>query len=387
VKIVADRDIPRAGHLFSTIDELQLLDGRQISTAVVTDADAIIVRSITRVDAQLLQGSKVRFVASATSGTDHVDLQYLHDNAIGFSHAPGCNARSVAEYVLSALFALQHMHGGSLADRRAVVIGCGHIGSLLQKLLNTLGIQCAAYDPPLAASTGEAKYLDMDAVESADIISLHVPLVEDGPYPTRHLVNAGFLDRIRPDAILINTARGAVIDETALLDYIRDNNRLRVVLDVWQDEPFISRNLLAAVTIGTPHIAGYSLDGKLKAAHAVFRGVCDYFNIDYDRAAIGANDSSPGKELIMPPEPDHWTALAHAVRATYDILHDHHLLTGLLDTDAQQGAGFFDGLRKHYRVRREFTATDIKLPAADPALQSKMNALGFAVSSIPGKST
>jgi len=242
MKIIADQQILHVAQAFSELAEVTLCDGREITAESIHEADVLLVRSVTPVNANLLQGSQVKFVASATSGQNHIDSDYLQRNNIGFAHAKGSNARSVAEYVLSSLSVLADQYDFKLKDKTVGIIGCGEVGSRVVAMLETMGIQCIMNDPPLkdslenSANTGE-QYRDLQEVLSADIVTLHVPLTEDGPYPTQKLVDADFLDILNDDVILLNTSRGGVIDEAALKIHIACHSNMRhrnlkIVLDV-----------------------------------------------------------------------------------------------------------------------------------------------------------
>ncbi|TAJ92484.1 MAG: 4-phosphoerythronate dehydrogenase [Gammaproteobacteria bacterium] len=378
--IVADENIPRVEELFRGCGGLKLLPGRAIDAASLARADILLVRSVTRVNSDLLQQSPVRFVGSATSGTDHVDIEYLQRRGIGFRHAPGCNARSVAEYVLAALLALRQAGRRDLSGKRALVIGCGNAGSMTRTLLEAAGIECRAHDPPLAERTGNPEYLNVEAMQTADIISLHVPLSDSGPHPTRDMIDAGFLAGVRPDVVLINTARGEVIDDDALLEFLAACPGARVVLDVWRDEPRINPALLAKVSIGTPHIAGYSQDGRILATRMINAGLCEFFGLNTE-VNLPLSKSDAGRELRIHVSGDYIAVMQAAVAAVYDILHDNHNLKKLLDRDPRDRAACFDDLRKNYRMRREFPSLRIDLATADPDpdLRRSLAGLGFQV--------
>jgi erythronate-4-phosphate dehydrogenase len=374
--IVADENIPLVEELFRGCGGLKLLPGRAIDAASLARADILLVRSITRVNSDLLQQSPVRFVGSATSGTDHVDIEYLQRRGIGFRHAPGCNARSVAEYVLAALLALRQEGHLDLSGKRALVIGCGNAGSMTRTLLEAAGIECLAHDPPLAERTGNPEYLNANALQTADIVSLHVPLSDSGPHPTRDMIDAGFLAGVRPDVVLINTARGEVIDDPALIEFLEARPRAQVVLDVWRDEPRINPALLAKAAIGTPHIAGYSLDGRIRAARMIHAGVCEYFGLKAeveDRPLL--TDAGEARRILAGG--DRLAVMQAAVAAVYDILYDSHNLKSLLDRDPRERAACFDDLRKNYRTRREFPSLRIELAGADNDFQRCLAGLGF----------
>ena len=376
MKIIADQHIPFVRQTFSRFGEVVVLNGRAISPGHVEDADILLVRSVTRINAGLLENSRVRFVGSATSGIDHVDTDYLGANKIRFAYAPGCNARSVAEYVLSSLFVLAGQYDFSLQDKTIAIIGCGKVGSCLQELIQALGVRCLVNDPPLKDKTGGSLYCGLEEALSADIVTLHVPLTDRGNYPTRGMVDADFLAQLKPQGIFINTSRGEVVDEAALKQFIRGHRAFSVVLDVWSNEPCIDAGLLAQVAIGTPHIAGYSLDGKLRATWMLYRQVCNYLEVSAD----------PEPELAMPPaeSSDIWLAMEEdaiqfAVLAGYDVRSDAASLRRMLEIPGELRGDYFDALRNNYPVRREFRQTRIDLPTNNAYIREKLVKLGFTI--------
>ena len=380
MKIVADKDIPLVEYLFSRIGEVTLVNGRCIDHELIHDAEVLIIRTVTRITKELLRGSKVRIVASATSGVDHVDLELLREQGIKFIHAPGANARPVAEYVLSALCVLASQDGFDLREKQVGIIGCGNTGGCLLRLLRSMGIECLVNDPPLRDKTGSADYSDLGKILSADIITLHVPLVKGGSYPTGNLVDESFLSSLKPDAILINTSRGEVVDEAALLTFLKGNPEARVVLDVWRNEPGIQMPLLDRVTIGTPHIAGYSLEGKIRATELVFSQVCDILGMD------GAGDSAPypgfktfKTGISFTAIDDQNEILRLAVLAGYDVRSDCAALKRMLALNDSQRCEYFDDLRKTSTLRREFSSMTVRLPPGYHELRKQLSALGFEV--------
>ncbi len=323
MKIVADENIAFARAFFAPLGELQLLPGRAITAADVQDADILLVRSVTPVNAGLLQGSRVRFVGSCTIGTDHVDTAWLAANGIQFAHAPGCNARAVVEYVLSSLLAL----GECFLDGRKIgVVGCGNVGGQLLRCLRAAGANAVGCDPFLCDTNLPLQPLD--ALLDSDIFCLHTPLTRDGPHSTWHLFDAARIAQLKPGAVLLNAGRGAVIDNAALLQRLLQKKDLRVVLDVWENEPAISAALLEHVCIGTPHIAGYSAEGKLRGTEMVYEALCAFLGVPAVPVAV-ALDGEP---------------------VPYAVLHDD---ANLRQQFAVDGAVAFDRLRKHYAARRE----------------------------------
>lgn len=382
MKIIADQAIPFAEQLFSELGTVTLVDGREITSATVKDADLLIVRTVTQVNEALLAGSKVKFVGSATSGIDHIDENYLRDNGIEFAYAPGSNARSVAEYVLSVLCVLADQHGFDLEKRRIGVIGCGHVGSEVLRLMEAVGLETLANDPPLKDKTGDDRYRDLEEVLQADIISLHVPLTHVGSYPTKQMVNSKFLKQLHKETILVNAARGQVVDEQALLAFMDSNHDARVAIDTWANEPAINMDLLNRVSIATPHIAGYSLDGKLRATQMVFQQSCKHAGVEYHETMVEDMLEREMAEVTITDFSSAMEALEMAVLTSYDVRSDSATLRRMLEVEGAQWASYFDDLRNHYPIRREFHAMGVNIPKGADDLQNKLTALGFHVSII-----
>jgi erythronate-4-phosphate dehydrogenase len=379
MKIVADSQIPLVREAFSGIGDLQLCTGRTITPDKVRDADILLVRSVTPVNADLLDGSRIRFVATATSGIDHIDTACLQKSGVGFASARGSNAQSVVEYVLSSLFVLAEQKGFDPVKKTTGIIGCGEVGSRLWKALQTLGMNCLPNDPPLKDQTGDPAYLDLEHVTEADIISLHVPLTTSGPYPTQHLVDDKFLSQLAQDTVLINTSRGGVVCGRALKKHIHQNREFSAVVDVWEHEPGIDPQLLAAVAIGTPHIAGYSTDAKIRATTMIYKAVCSFFNLPEAWSPAGGLLGEGSREFNIAGEVDDADAIAMAVKAHYDVRSDAASLRRLLEIDRKQTGLYFDELRKNYPLRREFSATTVRLTPDRHALANRFAQLGFTV--------
>ncbi len=378
MKIVADIAIPFLQHFFPPLGDITAIDGRDIGPAHVRDADVLLVRTVTRVNEALLTGSRVRFVGSPTSGTDHLDIAWLERAGIGWAAAPGCNARSVAEYVLSALLVLTESAGRTLDGMRAGIIGCGHVGSEVARILRGIGVECVLHDPPLQAAAGGAQYQSLSAALDADIVTLHVPLVRSGTFATAGLVDATFLDSVNPEAILINTARGEVVDETALLGALRTRPGLRAIIDVWTNEPAVNSGLLQAVDIATPHIAGYSTDGRLRASAVIADALCR-FNGAQQHEALPPALPDPGVPVVqIAPGMDRMTAVQLAVLSSYDVRSDAIVLRRLAPGDAAALARGFSEARNTYPLRREFSAHSVRLPPGTlPDTRTALDALGF----------
>ncbi|MDD5393965.1 MAG: 4-phosphoerythronate dehydrogenase [Thiothrix sp.] len=342
--ITLDENIPYAAQAFSTLGQTQLLAGRGMSNADLQDTDILVVRSVTKVNSQLLAGTPVRFVASATIGFDHVDLDYLREQGIGFARAPGCNAVSAAEYVLTALCYWSLLRNKPLQECSIGIIGHGNVGSRVRRLCESMGMQCVVNDPPLQAQGGTGLF-PLEAALACDIVTLHVPFTRTGEHHTYRLLDARQLARLRPGTLLLNTARGGVVEESALLARLQAHADLDVVLDTWENEPDINREMLQHTLLGTPHIAGYSLDGKIRGTEMVYQACCQFLHTQ-------ATWHSP----LDPPTPlSNSQDKRRDVLNAYDICADDARLKVLLADKALETRIYFDQLRKHYPVRREFS--------------------------------
>lgn len=374
LSIVADQQILLAKEVFSKFGDVQLVDGRFIDHQVINGADVLLVRSVTKVNESLLQNSKIRFVGSATSGIDHIDTDYLQKSNITFSHALGSNARSVAEYVLSSLLVVAEQQDFSLTEKTVGIIGCGQVGSRVKRFLDVLGIKSLLNDPPLASKALNHTYVELEEILQADIITLHVPLTTGGEFPTSKLVNQAFLNKLKSDVILVNTSRGEVVDEAALLSFKQANPAATLILDVWCNEPEIDINLLQKTFIATPHIAGYSYDGKLKATEMLF----DALNVYVNEESSGAGLLQSEQEKVTIDD----DAIQLAVMQSYDVRSDAIALTNLTDMEEEKRAVYFDSLRKNYPIRREFTNRTIQTARMSNESKQQLLQLGFKVETI-----
>lgn len=383
MKIIADSQIPQVDRAFAGIADMRFCKGREITASILSDADALLVRSVTRVDQSLLEGTQVRYVATATSGIDHIDTGYLQEQGIGFDSAHGCNARSVAEYVLSALFVLADQLQFNLFSKTVGIIGCGRVGGILSEMLSALEISCVLNDPPLQEATADTGFRPLEEVLASDIVSLHVPLTESGRYPTLNLINARALSSMKENAVLVNTSRGGVVDEAALVQWLQGRGR-SVVLDVWQNEPDINPRTLAGISIGTPHIAGYSLDARMRATAIIHEGLCRYFDIENSWHSGGDWQYINLHYLTFDDSLTDGDIIKMAVLSHYDVRSDAASLRRLLEIDVSKRGYYFDELRRNYPVRREFAATSIKLPRGRETVAKKLHAIGFNVP-VPGE--
>jgi len=370
VKILVDENMPYARELFSRLGEVKPVAGRPIPMDELADAQALMVRSVTKVNASLLSGTAVKFVGTATAGTDHVDQAWLDEAGIGFSAAPGCNAIAVVEYVFSALLMLAERDGFTLKDRTVGIVGVGNVGSRLQARLEAWGVRTLLCDPPRAERGDAGDFRPLEAlVREADILTFHTPLFKEGPYKTLHLADDALISALKPGAILINACRGAVVDNAALLTRLEAGQDLSVVLDVWEPEPDLNVELLKRVDIGTPHIAGYTLEGKARGTTQVFEAFSDFIG---HRQQVALDTLLPAPEfgritLHGPLDQPTLKRLAHLV---YDVRRD--------DAPLRKVAGIpgeFDKLRKNYLERREWSSLYIQCDDAEAA--SLLHKLGF----------
>jgi erythronate-4-phosphate dehydrogenase len=379
MKIIADENIPLVKEAFGRIGDVETMPGREMSRENIQAADVLLVRSITRVDEGLLEGTNVKFVATATIGTDHVDEAYLRRKGIGFAAAPGSNANSVAEYIIAALLVLAERHAFILEGMTLAIVGVGNVGSKVQKKAEALGMRTILNDPPLFRTTRHEKYRPLDEVFSADIVTLHVPLTFKGEDRTHHLADARFFNRMKQNAFFINSARGGVMDTSALLPALSESRIKGAVLDVWENEPNIDAALLELADIGTPHIAGYSLDGKVNGTAMIFGAACAHFKTDEQWNLQEAMPAPPLKNIDVECNGADEQIIRTTVRRLYDIEEDDARLRRILSQKENEREMFFDALRKDYPVRREFSNTKLVLKDCSDKLKSKFKGLGFSV--------
>lgn len=374
LKIVADENIPAAEQLFSGFGEVIRIPGRHMSAADVVDADLLLVRSITKVNKKLLENSSVKFVGTATIGTDHIDQDYLQQQGIHFTSAPGCNADAVAEYVISVLSLLAQEQSFSLQDKTVGIIGVGNVGGRLRDRLRRLGIKLLLNDPPRRAlGLNDEVYTDLETVlTSADIICMHTPLTTGGDHPSRHLLNSSNLTVIKENAILLNAGRGPVIDNQALLEWHQSREDVTLVLDVWEHEPAVDTALADRVRIGTPHIAGYSLDGKIRGTYMLYDAFCKVQGIT---PAVSMQQCLPSiGELHL--DLQQYSNATEVVHQVYDPRDDDQRFRASLKDVAEQPKRF-DQLRKEYPVRREFASVEVSGESLNRDLAQQLAALGF----------
>ncbi len=336
MKIVVDDKIPYIRETICQLaDEVVFLSGAAITADDVKDADVLVVRTRTRCNQQLLEGSKVQLVVTATIGYDHIDTEWLESAGIRWTNCPGCNSGSVAQYVESTLLLLEQKKGLSLRQSTIGIVGCGHVGSKVKAVAERLGMRVLVCDPPLASTPSPltSHFVSLDEIErNSDIITFHVPLTKEGDYATWHLADDDFFNRLSRVPYIINTSRGEVVDNKALLLAIEEGRVRDAIIDVWENEPHPDATLLDKVFIGTPHIAGYSADGKTNADNMVIDAICQQFGL-----------SHPG--IIAPP------ALPKDFHYTGNPLELYNPMDDSQKLKAEPS--HFEQLRNNYPLRRE----------------------------------
>jgi erythronate-4-phosphate dehydrogenase len=351
MRVVMDENVDGGREAFAGLGRVVTMPGREIDTEDASRADALIVRSLTRVDRGLLGGSHVRFVGTATAGTDHVDTAWLASRGIPFAHAAGCNAAAVADWVLAVLAALHAKGRHGFGAGTVGVIGAGEVGSRVAQRLSALGYEVRLCDPPRAEAEGGDGFVDLATALASDVVTLHVPLTDEGPHPTRDLIDAAAVSRLRGGTVLLNAARGGVVDEAALRERLDHGPDLVAAIDTWMDEPRIDTELLARVDIATPHVAGYTLEGRLRGTAMVARAAATRFDVALDWDWRAALPSTPTLDVQRKDGPA--GAVAGILRA-YDPRSDAARMRQLLQVGREQLATAFDRIRRETPRRREF---------------------------------
>ena len=373
LKIVADQNVPFLKGALESVAELYYFPGGEIGPEQVRDADALIIRTRTKCNAQLLEGSKVKFITTATIGYDHIDAEYCTKKLIGWQSAPGCNSSSVEQYVLSSLLVLATKYNMNLRDQIIGIIGVGHVGYKVKRVSELLGMTVLLNDPPREREEGRGNFVDLkELLHNADILTIHVPLNRYGIDRTLHMADRSFFGAVSKKVHFLNTSRGEVVETNALKEAIKQKKFKSVVLDVWENEPDIDTELLGLVDIATPHIAGYSLDGKANGTMMSIHELSRFFN-------LGLDDWKP--ENIPVPEDTEiiidaggkniQDVLKEAVLKTYNVLEDDRRLRRSVHT--------FENQRAEYPVRREYGTYTIHLSDDHSNIGASLKKLGFVV--------
>jgi len=370
MKIVADDHIPFLRGVLEPFASVTYVPGAKIGPMDIRDADALLTRTRTKCDGALLGGSSVRFIGSATIGFDHIDTEFCAERGIHWCNAPGCNAGSVMQYVASALAHLSRRHDLDLTTMTLGIIGVGNVGSKIDKLAKTIGMKVLLNDPPRARTEGLADFVSLESiVREADIITLHVPLNRSGPDRTYHLWDEEFFSGLKRKPFLIDTSRGETVDTPALKKAISRKMIRGAVMDVWENEPRIDKELLEMTDISTPHIAGYSLDGKANGTTAVVRALSRFFQLGLDE---WRPDCMPEPEKPSIDSIPHGTVeqiVLSCAESTYNVESDSRRL--------RQSPETFEEQREHYPLRREFPSYIVSDRYAWEKAGSQLSDLGF----------
>ena len=366
MNIVADQNIPLLKEFFSPLGNVVSLPGREITRDDLMDCSLLIVRSVTKVNKALLEGTPVKFVGTCTIGLDHIDIDYLNQQGIRWANAPGCNANGVVQYVLSAMAALMP----DWQNKTVGIIGCGSIGSRLHARFKKLGVAVKCYDPFLSA-TEQDDLVSFDEVLNSDIITCHIPLTHSGEYSTFHLLNKAAYSKIPNGALIINSCRGGVLNEKELLDVL-PQKQFKLAIDVWENEPQLNDDFLNAVHIATPHIAGYTLEGRENGTSMVYEALLEFLKIE----GQAVDDVITNDVVQWQGQYDNEKSITENLNALllqcYSMVEDDKRLRAGKQS-AQNFGQYFDHLRKNYPHRREYTHYDFSGLTAEPLLKEKVD--------------
>jgi len=377
MKIIADENMPYVDALFGDLGQIEYVNGRTLSADQVLDADVLLVRSVTKVNAALIeQAHKLKFVGSATIGTDHVDLDELAKRGIPFTNAPGCNATAVGEYAFIAMLELAQRFGESLQGKVVGIVGAGNTGTAAAKCLQAYGLQVLLCDPIKAEQGDRRDFVSLDTlIDQADIISLHVPITKQGEHKTWHLFDETRLNQLKPNTWLLNCCRGEVIDNRSLIAFKQQRDDIKLVLDVWEGEPNPMAELVALAEFATPHIAGYSLEGKARGTFMLYQKLCNVLGLHADKSLANLLPTFPFSQIKSQSDLTE-SQLLKLSRLVYDLRDDDITFRGCFST-----AAGFDLMRKKHTYRREYSA--VALTQVTPLLSnntihsSMLTDLGF----------
>jgi erythronate-4-phosphate dehydrogenase len=373
MKIVADDNIPFLKGVLEPYSEVTYLPGKQISRDTVKDADAILIRTRTKCTESLLRGTNVRFIGTATIGFDHIDTRYCAKHNIRWINAPGCNSSSVYQYIATALLKMASEFRFNLRAKTIGIIGVGNVGSKVEKLARTLGMNVLLNDPPRARKEGDKNFVTLgNILYDSDIITVHVPLSFVGQDKTYHLFNERSFKKMKKGAWFLNSSRGEVTDTVALKKTLESWKPGGAVLDVWENEPDIDLDLMALAFIATPHIAGYSTDGKANGTAMVVNSLCKYFNLAQESWYPGNVPPPQAPEISIGCKgKSDEDIIREAVFHTYDIAQD--------DINLRFSPSDFEKQRSDYPLRREFSSYRINLKGGTRRVQKMIERLGFMV--------
>ena len=377
MKIIADENMPYVDALFGYLGKIEYVNGRTLTPKQVEDADVLLVRSVTKVNAALINNAhKLKFVGSATIGTDHVDVEYLSTRNIYFTNAPGCNATAVGEYAFIAMLELAQRFGESLAGKVVGIVGAGNTGTAAAKCMQAYGLKVLLCDPIKALQGDTREFVSLDTIiEQADIISLHVPITKEGEHKTWYLFDEARLNKLKPNTWLLNCCRGDVIDNRALVKFKQQRDDVKLVLDVWEGEPNPMAELVALAEFATPHIAGYSLEGKARGTFMLYQKWCELLDFPVKKSLESLLPAFQFNQIVSQGDLTEGQLLKLS-RLVYDLRDDDFNFRGCFST-----ATGFDLMRKNHTYRREYSAISLTQSvdylSAGSINPSMLNALGF----------
>ena len=373
IKIIADNKIPFLKGVLESFAEISYLAPSEITNEIVKEADALIIRTRTKCNAKLLDNSNIKFIATATIGFDHIDTAYCESKGISWINAPGCNSGSVQQYIASALLTIARLKKIQLDEKTIGIVGVGNVGSKVKKIAKVFGMKVLVNDPPRERIEGSDKFVSLDhIIDKSDIITFHVPLNSNGIDKTFHLADESLYRKFNHGKIIINTSRGEVLETGALRKAIENKKVTASVLDVWENEPDIELDLLKMVDVATPHIAGYSVEGKAKGTAVCVNALSEHFNLSVEKNWYPENLplSNKSKEIkIECTRKSKQEVFFESVTSTYDIIQD--------DQRLRNSVASFEIQRAEYPTRREFNYYDVHLNNAEEKIHKAISELGF----------
>lgn len=375
IKIIADDKIPFLKGVFEPVADIDYYSGKEINSEIVKNADALITRTRTKCNEELLDGSSIKLITTATIGYDHIDTKYCEENNIKWFNAPGCNSGSVKQYITSALFTIAEKEKFNLADKTIGIVGVGNVGSKIQNVAEALGMKILLNDPPRERKEGGKNFCSLDKIKNeSDIITFHLPLNKNGIDKTYQLADDLFFDQLKKKPIIVNSSRGEVVKTSSLKNAIKEGKISNVILDVWENEPEIDLELLDIVDIATPHIAGYSADGKANGTSVCVNAINEYFNLGLTKNWFPENVPivKNGNEIsVNTKNKSEQNIFADIIFSTYKILED--------DMRLRISPQTFEKQRGDYPIRREFQNYIVKNILNDIELKNKLLKLGFQI--------
>lgn len=369
MKILADAHIPYLKEVAEQFGDVEFLPGNQFTKEAIIDKDVLIVRTVTHFGEEILFGTNVKLICSATIGYDHIDTEYCDSHNVAWRTAPGCNASSVEQYVTSTILYLAHKYKFNIEDKTIGIVGVGNVGSKVAAACTKLGMRVLLNDPPRAEKEGYTQFVDLNTIKKeADIITFHTPLTKTGDNKTYHLADESFFETLTRRPYIINSSRGSVVSTEAIKKAIKENNVAGAVIDCWEKEPTIDRELLELVEIGTPHIAGYSADGKWTATKMSLENINSYFNMGINSIKL-MSIPMPEESIINLYNVDKDQQLAHTVWHTYSPITESDNLKAEPDK--------FTWFRSNYPLRREYHA--YRVMNANAEIKPILEKLGFYI--------